>query len=277
MPSHFSSTAAVLGALPSASSNAAETVAGEEALAKAFEALATFDWGTGITIPEPGKPPTDSRVLAPIEDAAIAARGDAAAAQALEARLAAVLQTDAPRAAKDFVCRTLRMVGTAKSVPALAALLLDPDLAHMARYALELNSAPEAAAALRDALPKLKSAQLIGTIGSLGKRRDAASVSQLAPLLADNDQSVAAAAAAALGIIGTAESAAALSKCLKDAPGDLAAAATDACLICAEQLLVDGQNLEALALYKSLSSPDQPPHVRVAIARGMLSVAGKKE
>ena len=248
-----------------------------EALDKAFEALATFDWGTGITIPEPGKPPEDSGVLTAIYDAVIAAHSDAAAAQTLEVRLAAVLQTGASRAAKDFVCRTLKMIGTAASVPALAALLPDQDLSHMARFALELNSAPEAAAALRDALPKLQGPQKVGTIGSLGKRRDAASTPALVALLADADKAIATAAAAALAAIGTPESATALCDCLKQAPEGMTAAITDACLACAEQLLADGKKAEALAVYKTLSGQDQPRHVRVAVARGLLSVAGKKD
>ena len=46
----------------------------------------------------------------------------------------------------------------------------------MARYALERIPAAAAAAALRDALPKLTGTLKVGVIGSLGVRRDAASV-----------------------------------------------------------------------------------------------------
>lgn len=244
------------------------------ALDKAFEALETFDWGTGITIPDK-KPPEDKAVLAPIDNAVIAAHGDRAAEKALEARLAAVLKTGASRAAKDFVCRKLKMIGTAESVPALAALLPDKDLSHMARFALESNSAPEAAAALREALPKLSGGLKIGVIGSLGKRRDAASAPALAPLLADGDGAIACAAAAALGMIGTPEAAAALGGCLHKAPERVKAAAVDACLNCAERLLADGNKAAAVAMYKSLSGEGHPKHVRLAATRGLLSAAGK--
>ena len=70
--------------------------------------------------------------------------------------------------------------------------------------------APEAAQALRDALPKLDGALKIGVIGSLGVRRDAASVPALAALLGDADAAIAAAAACALGDIGTPDAAKAL-------------------------------------------------------------------
>ena len=72
----------------------------------------------------------------------VATHGDAAARKELETRLAAVLDSGGSRAAKDYVCRKLMMIGTAESVPALAALLPDKDLSHMARYALERIPGP---------------------------------------------------------------------------------------------------------------------------------------
>ena len=98
-------------------------------------------------------------MLGPIEDAVPATHGDAAARKELETRLAAVLPTEASRAAKDYVGRKLAIIGTAESVPALATLLPDKDLSHMARYALERIPAPEAAKALRDALAKTSGAR----------------------------------------------------------------------------------------------------------------------
>jgi HEAT repeat protein len=233
------------------------------AVDKAFEALKTYDWGA------------DRKLLAAIDDAVAATHGNAAARKELETRLVASLKSGASRAAKDFVCRTLKTIGTAESVPALAALLPDKDLSHMARYALERIPAPEAAAAMRDALPKLNGALKIGVIGSLGVRRDAESVAALTPLLGDPDKAVACAAACALGNIGTSEAAQALLKSAKTAPEGVKAAVADGCLACAERLLAEGNKAGAIALYKALNTPDQPKHVRLAATRGMLAVAGK--
>jgi HEAT repeat protein len=236
----------------------------DEALDKAFETLKTFDWGH------------DRNQLKPIDDAVIASHGDAAALKALEVRLAAVLDTDAPHCAKDFVCRTLSLIGTAESVPALAKLLGDEKLSHMARYALERIPAPEAVAAMRDALPKVGGLVKVGVINSLGVRRDAASTAALAALLGDSDKQIASAAAAALGSIGTTEAAKALAGFQDKAPADLKTAAADAYLVCAERLLADGKRTEAVAIYKALSAEGQPRHVRMAAMRGMLSAAGTK-
>jgi len=254
--------AAVPAALAGATAVAAEVDAA--AVDKAFETLKTYDWGA------------DRNLLNPIDDAVIATRGDAAARKGLETRLIAVLKSDASRSAKDFVFRTLRTAGTAESVPALAASLPDKDLSHMARYALERISAPEAAAALRDALPKVGGALKVGVIGSLGVRRDTACVSALAGLLGDSDAAIAKAAANSLGVIGSPDAGKALSGFAKKAPDGMKPAVADASLACAERLLADGKKAEAIVLYKSLSGDDQPKHVRVAATRGMLMAAGKK-
>lgn len=238
--------------------------ADQAALDKAFDALTTFDWGT------------DRNALKPIDEAVVATRGDAAAHKALETRLAAVLKTTAPRAAKDFVCRKLTVIGTAESAPALAALLTDKDLSHMARYALERIHAPEAAQAMRDVLPKVSGAVKAGVIGSLGVRRDAASVEALAAALNDTDQAVACAAACALGDIGGPAAAKALGEFARKAPEGVKAAAADACLACAERLLADGKKAEATALYQSLDGAEQSPYVRQAATRGLSAVSGKK-
>jgi len=235
------------------------------AVDKAFEALKTYDWGT------------DRKTLNPIDEAVVATRGDAAARKGLETRLLAVLNSGASRSAKDFVCRTLKTIGTAESVPALAALLGDKDLSHMARYALERIPAPQAAAAMRDALPKLSGALKVGAIGSLGVRRDAASVGALAGLLGDRDKAIGCATACALGNIGTPEAAKALSAWANKAPEGVKPAIADACLVCAERLLADGKKPEAIALYKSLSGENQPKHVRLAAKRGLLAAAGKND
>lgn len=231
-------------------------------LDQAFDALKTYDWGK------------DPAVLNPIQEAIVATHGNEAGRKELEGRLAEVLKSNVSRDAKDFVCRKLMIIGTAASVPTLAALLGDNDLSHMARYALERIPAPQAAQALRESLSKLGGALQVGVISSLGVRRDAESVPALAALLRDSDSAVARAAALALGDIRSGEAA----KTLTDAKpqgGGAAAAATDATLACAEALLRDGKKAEALAIYKSLSGPQQPKHVRLAATRGMLATAGK--
>ena len=94
-------------------------------LDQAFEALKKFDFGTPL-----------SDVQA-IEDAAVAAHTDAEVRKDLEQRLIAALGTDISRAAKDYVCRKLALIGSATAVPVLASLLSSQANAHLTRHALE--------------------------------------------------------------------------------------------------------------------------------------------
>jgi len=234
------------------------------AVEKSFEALKTFDWGSNY-----------DDILA-IDDAVTATHGDAAARKNLETRLAAVLKTNSSRAAKDFACRMIGRIGSAESVPALAGLLTEKDLSHMARYALERIGGPESLKAMRDALPKASSVILkTGIIESLGARRDGASVDVLTALAGQTDKTLAFAAINALGKIGTPESAKSLSDIVKKTPDDLKPIAADACLVCAERLSADGNKAQAMLLYKGLSGEDQPKYVRLAATRGLLAAAKK--
>ena len=90
----------------------------------------------------------------------IASAEDAAAEAAVdEAGLIDVLESDAGWLEKQTACRGLRQIGTVKSIDALAALLPDEELSHMARYALEPMPYPQAGQALRDALAKRQRAR----------------------------------------------------------------------------------------------------------------------
>jgi len=239
-------------ALPAPAANPLDT---------AFEALKKYDWGQ------------DPQVLQAIEKSRSASKNDPAGRKDLEVRLTAILKTDAPLAAKQYACRALSRIGTADSVPVLAALLADEALSHMGRLALERMPCPEAAGALRSALPQLKGALKIGLIHTLAARRDLESVPSLAALLADPAPETAAAAAAALGVLGTPEAAKALRVFLEKAPKEALGAAAEGSLACAERLAVNGEKGLALEIYQALSSPQQPPHVRQAATLG-LTAAG---
>jgi GNAT superfamily N-acetyltransferase len=228
----------------------------------AFEALAGFDWGK------------DAAPLGTIDAAIVSAHGDDAARDGLEKRLTALLATGAAQAAKEYACRKLCLVGSTASVPALAALLAQKDLSHMARFALERIEAPEAAAALRSGLESLDGDLRIGVIGSLGSRRDAGSVPSLGRLL-KGDPRTATAAAVALGSIRTPEALAALSLADPFAGHGLGEAVVDARLACAEELLGRGRRAEALAVYDALlqaaSGRPEARRMELAATRGRLA------
>ena len=187
-----------------------------------------------------------------------------------EARLIEVLKSSASFAEKDQACRDLQIIGTPASIPALAALLADQELSHMARYALQPMPYPQAGQALRDALAKTSSLQKVGIINSLGYRREKDAVPELIQLLADADAEVISAAAAALGRIGTMEAALALDKFRAAANPTLQAVAAEACLNAAERLLADNRPVEAVKIYEPLQGVKWPIHVRQGAFTGLL-------
>jgi hypothetical protein len=227
-----------------------------------FAALKAFDWGG------------DAAPLAAIDAAVIAAHGDAALRADLEKRLAALLVPGPSRAAKEYACRKLSLIGTSASVPALAGLLADVAESHMARFALERMAAPEAGAALREAVGRVSGDLRIGVIGSLAKRCDAESVPAIAALLAA-DHKTAVAAADALGIIGSPAALEALEKASASAGNAVAAAIADGRLACAEKLLAAGRRAAALAAYRSLvtAAAGKPAarQIELAATRGVLA------
>lgn len=225
-------------------------------------ALKTYDWGA------------DATQFKIIDDAVIAAHGDAALRSELEKRLGSILAASTSRAAKEYACRKLMLIGTAASVPALAALLGDKDNSHMARFALERIAAPEAAAALRTALGQVQGDLKIGMISSIAARADAASVPVLVSLLSA-DPRIAAAAAEALGIIGGSEALAALAAADPLAANGVGRAVVDARLARAESLRAAGKRSEAMAIYQGLADvakgKPQAKAIELAATRGLLA------
>ena len=168
----------------------------------------------------------------------MASHGDDAARKKLESTLAEVLGTDLPRAAKDTVCRALKTIGTAHSVPSLAKLLHDEELSHMARHALEANDSPEAVKALVGAIDKAPKKIKIGIISSLGARGVGVPVAPLAKARSDKDADSSTAGALALGAIGSADAVKALGSAKVNDTNKIAVC--DAMLQCAENMLAHG-------------------------------------
>jgi HEAT repeat protein len=216
----------------------------------------------------------DSTVLIPIEEAVMAVQGDMANRTALERRLVAMLTPAYSYVARSFVCRQLALIGTPASVRALAPLVLEEELSVHARNALERIPGAESEKALRDALGQAKGRTRIGVINSVAARRDAASTPVLVKILGEDPES-AAAAAKALGEIGTSEAAKALAAARGKGPALVQQALADGTLICADRLVAAGQRSQAITLLEGLTEASQPEHVRMAAKRAVSAVTRK--
>lgn len=195
--------------------------------------------------------------------AAITARG------ADEQDLITILKSTAGAPAKWAACQQLRLIGTASSVPALAAELTHERTGHAARHALEGIPAPEAGAALRNALGQASGLMKAGLIDSLGWRRDTKALPLLKPLLSDADATVASSAAAALGRIGGTEAVTALSAARDQAPPDVQRVVLESLLQCAERLASLHDGSAAAAIYRDLFDSKFPEQIHAAAWRGL--------
>jgi HEAT repeat protein len=231
-------------------------------LEESFELLKEFKLGT------------DSTGLIPIERAVMEVHGNETARAALEKRLVAYLGSSYSSLTRSFVCRQLVLIGSVASVPAVSPLVLDEELSVHARNALERIPGPESEKALRDALGQAKGRTRIGVINSVAARRDAASTPVLIKILGEDPES-AAAAAKALGEIGTPDAAKALTAARGKGPAPVQQAVVDGTLICAERLVAAGQRSQAITLIEGLTDASQLEHVRAA-AKRMLSAVTRK-
>ena len=249
--------------IPAPAVKSADAAPAPGALAQALDALKAYDRGSGRA------------ALLPLDGAVAAASMNASPArQQLEQQLAVILQAGGSAVAREYLCSKLALIGSARSAAALGALLDDPLLATAARNALQALAPTAAAQALRERLPHLQSLAKVGALNSLGHLGDAASTGPLTELLKDGEGEVAA-AAAALGGIGSAQAGEALRDFYPKAPEALRLGTADALLNCAERLLEANQRAEAQALYQAVARATRAAHIQDAAQRGLRACAGK--
>jgi len=192
----------------------------------------------------------------------------------IEAKLLNALNS--PRttfAGRQFVCRLLRRIGSAKSVPTLAKMLSDKELSHMARFALQFMPAPEAGDALRKALNTLTGDLKVGVVGSIAQRGDRKAVPQIAKLINSPDPKLARAAVSALGRIGGAEASAVLSRART--PDNLKSLRDNSYLMCADKMLAEGNAGDAAKIYLKMSGAESTI-IRIAAYRGLARAEKEK-
>jgi HEAT repeat protein len=215
----------------------------------------------------------DPAALEPIAAALRESSTDNNLRRTLEERLIAVIETSSSDAARDYACRMLKVIGSERAVPALASLLDQPALSSLARYALESMSGTSVDRALREALDRTGGKLKAGVISSLAERRNADAVPALVRALSDSDQDVAHAAAHALGKIATPEAVKALQNLR--GPEPLQLAMRQAQLDAADQLLQDGRNRQAEAIFEKILSDHPSGYLHLSAMQGLAAARGR--
>jgi hypothetical protein len=183
------------------------------------------------------------------------------ASPADEASALAVLASDAGTEKKVQACNELAVVGTTKSIPALAKLLGDEKLSTYARSALEVMPDPAATKALLDALPNLEDDRLAGVVTSLGYRGDASAVPALQKL-ATPASGVCEQAFSALAMIGDLEGLQTILAVLKDGDAKCKPFAAHAALLASERLKKAGKS--PATMLDAIQAADVPASIKAA-------------
>lgn len=198
-----------------------------------------------------------------------------AASPEKEAELLAILQSESPPADKALACKNLAIYGSGAAVPDLAKLLADPALASWARIALEVIPGDAADQALLSAVSTLEGRLLVGTINSIGVRRNAAAVDALSTRLQDKDVEVASAAAVALGRIGNEPATQSLRKELANSSPEVRTAVAEGLVLCAERSWTDGDAAVAVEIYDEIRVADVPQQRVIEATRGAILARGE--
>ncbi len=172
-------------------------------------------------------------------------------AKAIAARIGATT----PHVARLFLIQQLAFIAGEETVPALRAALDSPNtrIRDNARRALERTAAPQAGAALRQALRQTDDpAWQQALIRSLAARRDHAAIAVLNDLAKAPDPITAAAAIEALGTLDGPEVIRALREHLTGAPRPRRTAAAAALLHVAQRLQAAGHAQAAAPLYEDV-------------------------
>jgi hypothetical protein len=180
------------------------------------------------------------------------------------------VRSDAGHASKWQACRLLREFAGDKTVAALGPLLADPEMADMARYAIENSPAKKVLTVFGEALHKANGNQRIAIIHAIGRRKNRLAVEDLAIYLSDPDTAVARAAASALGNIGGPEALALLTEAQENADESQETTITEAILSCADRLSKTRGRQGAFSIYETVyDQSTYGPHQAWAL-RGMI-------
>lgn len=163
----------------------------------------------------------------------------------------------------------------AEAVAPLAGFLVDKKWSHYARFALQKMEGEIVADALISSLDTLEGDLKLGVIETIGRRRDAKAVSPLAKLLTQADPSIAAAAATALGGIGTTDAAAALRRALDSEQDSQRRESLASSLLLVGQRLFKMKNTPAaIKIFDQLREAELPKPYRIGATQSAILARG---
>ncbi len=221
-----------------------------------FQKLRVFDYGQS------------SAVLEQIERLVSDGAKDVSRQQAMADRLAGILDSNAPFAARDFACRQLALIGSEAQLPILQKYVLDRALSNIVLFAwARFPQSGQVDLALRKALEKAQGPIRVAVIKTIGVRRDLGAVDVLKKIVAkDKSDSSRNAALLALAHIGGDNALQIVQQ------NSQLAAYGDAMLLLADAATAE----QAAGIYETLAKPEQKADLRSAGLAGLIRLQNKK-
>jgi HEAT repeat protein len=202
-------------------------------------------------------------------------KDDAGGRAECETKLLAFLKGPATHPAKMAATRLLRMVAGDTAIPALQAMLADPQLSDYAVYVLQPMPGAAAEAALAQSLKTARGAQKAAVVAALGQRRASSALPLLEPML--RDPALSTAATIAIGRIGGPAASKALASAYGAASGDSKRLLAASLLEAGDTLLAAKDTEAAASLFGTLAADRTlPAPMRTAASIGSLSAAGPR-
>jgi HEAT repeat protein len=154
-------------------------------------------------------------------------------------------------------------------------MLTDPEISHMARYALGKIDAPEAGNALYRALGKTSGKVKAGIINTLVTVNYGRALEDFMRLIGNSDKDVSIAAIRATGHFPCNSSVSALRRARRSADKDIQIEIDAALLTSAEIFLANGDKKRSAAIYEDFYYGKYPGHLRAAGLRGLAAARGE--
>lgn len=195
--------------------------------------------------------------------------------QKLEQAMVALFEGPLTLAAKDSLCRKLRLIGSEVSVPVLMNLLTNPETEYMARLALETIPSRVVDQQLMAVLPDVPDKVQIGIVATLGHRGTNRAVGAIAGYLSQSNETLATQAARSLGTIGTDDAVSALNTAKDKVTGAVKTEVYHALLQCAEAMSARSKS-DAAALYETLMTAEVSNFVRIGAMQGLARIEPAK-
>lgn len=188
---------------------------------------------------------------------------------------ASIGSDDSSYAFKVFVCRQLYLIGGEDQIDELASLLKEPQLADLARYALEVIPGSEINDLFWETIAQVDGPTAAGLATSLAARGGSDTVSRLESLLKHPHRDVVVAALIGLGRIGGVDAELALRHTFSGLPEDVHTEYFEALLACADRYQDSGRPDDAARIFDELMRPEMPLPVRLAAFNGFVSLRGE--